>query len=189
MVASIRGTGASGAYMIGCAARQIVASPGAIIGSIGVISVRPVLEELLGRVGIGVNVNKSGAYKDMGAFWREATPEEQQKMQTLIDDFFDVFVSIVAQSRNMDEATVRSRATGEVFIASRAKDLGLVDEFGDLDRAIDIAAELSGAPRRPVFVRPRRNIRKRIFGPLVASLMELGVDEVERRLGMETSLY
>ena len=189
VVACIRGMGTSGAYLISCAAERIVATPASMVGSIGVISVRPVLQELLGRLGVSVNVNKSGAYKDMGAFWREATPEEQRKMQTLIDDFFDIFVSIVAKARNLDEATVRSRATGEVFIASRAKDLGLVDELGDLDRAIDLAAELSGAPRRPVFARPRRSIRRRIFGPLVASLVELGADEVERRLGMEYSMY
>ena len=189
VVASIRGMGTSGAYLISCAAEKIVATPASMVGSIGVISVRPVLQQLLGRLGVSVNVNKSGAFKDMGAFWRDATPEEQQKMQTLIDDFFDVFVSIVAESRNMDEATVRSRATGEVFIASRAKDLGLVDELGDLDSAIDLAAELSGAPRRPIFMRPRRSIRQRFFGPIVASLVELGAEEVERRLGMKPSLY
>ena len=92
VVASIRGLGASGAYYISCAANKIIASPGAIIGSIGVISIRPALQQLLERVGVGVNVNKSGPYKDMGAFWREATDDEQAKMQELIDKFYDDFV-------------------------------------------------------------------------------------------------
>lgn len=182
VVASIRGTGASGAYMISCAAQQIVASPGAIIGSIGVISVRPVLEELLGRVGVGVNVSKSGEFKDMGAIWREATPEEQQKMQGLIDDIYSGFVDTVARSRGIDEGAVRELATGEVYLAERARELGLVDELGDLDRAIDIAAELSGAPRNPVFLRPRRGLRERLFGPLAESVVQAVAEQVEQRL-------
>jgi len=157
VVASIRGIGASGAYMMACAAHKIVANPGSLVGSIGVISIRPVLQELLGRLGVGVNVNKSGNLKDMGAFWRDATPEETRKMQALIDDSFDVFVDVVAKARRMEEARVREVATGEVYWAPKAQELGLVDELGDLDRAIDLAAEeLSGAPRRPVYVRRRR---------------------------------
>ncbi len=182
VVASIRGTGASGAYMIGCAAQRIVASPGAIIGSIGVISVRPVLEELLARVGVGVNVSKSGQFKDMGALWREATPEEQQKMQDLIDDTYTSFVNIVSQARDIEESAVRELATGEVYLADRAQELGLVDELGDLDHAIDIAAELSGAPRNPVFMRPRRGLRELLFGPLAESAVTAMADQVEQRL-------
>ena len=182
VVASIRGTGASGAYMIGCGAQRIVASPGAIIGSIGVISVRPVLEQLLERVGVGVNVSKSGQFKDMGALWREATPEEQQKMQELIDDTYSNFVDIVAQARGMDQDAVRKLATGEVYLADRALELGLVDELGDLDHAIDIAAELSGAPRNPVFLRPHRGLRERLFGPLAESVVQAVAEQVDQRM-------
>ena len=79
VIASIRGLGASGAYYISCAAHRIVASHASIVGSIGVISVRPALQELMQRLGVGVNVNKSGLLKDMGAFWRDATPEEEDE--------------------------------------------------------------------------------------------------------------
>ena len=186
VVASIRGTGASGAYLICCAAQKIVATPGSIVGSIGVISIRPVLQTLLQRLGVSVDVSKSGAYKDMGAFWREATSEEERKMQLLIDDFYGVFVSIVAGARGIDEDRVREIATGEVFWAPKAKELGLVDELGDLDRAIDLAAELSGSPRRPVFMRPRRGMRERIFGNVAESLVESVAAEVESRLWLES---
>ena len=182
VVASIRGTGASGSYLISCAAQKIVATPGAVIGSIGVISVRPVIQELLQRVGVSVNVNKSGDFKDMGAPWRESTPEEEAKMQEMIDAFYDDFVSIVAKARNMDEDAVRALATGEVYWASKAKELGLIDELGDLDRAIDIAVELSGAPRNPVHVHPRRGLRLRLFGPMAAMLVESVSNELENRL-------
>lgn len=189
VVASIRGVGASGAYLLSCAAHKVVAAPGSLVGSIGVISIRPILRELLQRLGIGVNVSKSGSLKDMGALWRDATPEEARKMQALIDESFDVFVAIVARARRMDEATVRDLATGEVYWAPKARELGLVDELGDLDRAIDMAAELSGAPRRPVFVRPRRGIWGRFFGSAAESLVESAVEEVERRLWMGALRY
>ena len=112
VVANIRGVGASGAYMVSCAAHRIVATPGSIVGSIGVISIRPVLQELLERLGVRVNVSKSGPYKDMGAPWRDATPEESRKMQGLIDESYDTFVSVVASARKMDEEAVRGLATG-----------------------------------------------------------------------------
>ncbi len=182
VIASIRGLGASGAYYISCAAHKIVASHASIVGSIGVISVRPALQELMERMGVGVNVNKSGLHKDIGAFWREATPEEEQKMQELIDDSFDTFVGIVAAARKMDEEDVRRVATGEIYWATKAQELGLVDELGDLDRALDIAAETSGAPRKPVYFRPRRSLRQLLMNPAAEALTESIGNEVERRL-------
>ena len=153
-----------------------------LVGSIGVISVRPALQELMERMGVGVNVNKSGLHKDMGAFWRDATPEEEEKMQALIDDSFNSFVRIVSDSRKMDEENVRQIATGEVYWATRAQELGLVDELGDLDRALDIAAETSGAPRKPVYFRPRRSLRQLLLNPAAEALTESVSNEVERRL-------
>ena len=188
VVASIRGLGASGAYYISCAANKIIASPGAIIGSIGVISVRPDLQALLERVGVGVNVNKSGPYKDMGAFWRDATDEEEAKMQELIDDSYDTFVSVVAKGRQMDEARVREVATGEVFWATKAKELNLIDQLGDLDSAIDLAAEMAGAPRRPVFMRPRRGLRQLLMNP-AGALVESLADEIETRIRLGLTRY
>jgi protease-4 len=182
VLASVRGLCASGAYLIGSAAQRIVASPGSLVGSIGVISIRPVLEELFQRLGIGVSVNKSGALKDMGAFWRRATDEEDTKMQALVDESHEEFVSILSQARHMDKDTMHGLATGEVYRAPQALKMGLVDELGDLDRAIDLAAELSGAPRRPVHVRPRRSFRARLLAPLAESLVETTSEEIERRL-------
>ena len=182
LVASIRGMGASGGYMIACAAHQIVAAPGSVVGSIGVISVRPALQELLERAGIGVNVNKSGEFKDMGAPWRETTPEEEAKLQELIDDMYSSFVSIVSESRNIEEERVREIATGEVYLATRAAELGLVDEVGDLDRAVDMAAKAAGISKRTVYMRPQRNFMERLMGPLTDSLVGSIAADVERRL-------
>ena len=190
VVANIRGLGASGAYLIACAAHRIVAAHGSLVGSIGVISIRPVIEDLLNRLGVDVSVNKSGEFKDMGAFWRGATPEEERKVQDLIDDFYEMFVSIVVERRKLDEETARSSiATGEVFPATRARELDLIDEIGDLDRAIDLAVELSGAPRRPVRIRPRRSLRERLVGPMIESLVHTTAEEIERRLWMSALRY
>ena len=182
LVANIRGIGASGAYMIACAAHRIVAAPGSIVGSIGVISARPTLQGLLERMGVGVSVNKGGEFKDMGAPWRDATPEEQAKMQELIDDAYDAFVEVVADSREMSDERVREIATGEVYLAPRALEAGLVDELGDLDSALDLAARAADIPKRPVYLRPQRGLRARLMGPLVDSLVDSVADNLERRL-------
>jgi len=182
LVAFIRGAGTSGAYMVGCAATSIVALPSAIVGSIGVISYRPILQQLMERLGVKMAVTKSGPFKDMGAFYREPTTEEVDKERALINELFDDFVSRVAKARRMDEETAHKYATGEVFTARRAKELGLVDELGDLDRALDLAAELGQVPRRVSYVHPRRSLRERLAGGWVAALREELMDEIETQL-------
>ena len=184
VVAFIRRLGASGGYMVGCGANKIVAQPASLIGSIGVISVRPILEELLHRLGVDINVNKSGRLKDMGAFWRSPTTEEGEKFQAIVDHFYEFFVSRVAEARKLDEDTVRSLATGEVYTTPQALELGLIDEVGDLDRAIDLGAEMGKVARRPVYVKPRRSLRQRILGGFAQSLVEAVSEEVELKLSV-----
>ena len=184
VVAFIRGTGASGGYMVSCAAQRIVALPGSLVGSIGVISARPMLQDLLDRVGISFSVSKSAPLKDMGAFYRRPTEEEESRMQALVDELYDAFVAKVALARRMDEDQVKAHATGEVFTGSKAREIGLVDDLGDLDTALEMAARLGGVPsqRRPKYVRARRPFRARLFGGMGASLAETVIEETERRL-------
>ena len=142
----------------------MVTLPSALVGSIGVIYLRPVLEQLLERVGVGFSVYKGGALKDMGGFWRSTTPEENEKFQALIGEIYENFVNVVGQGRKMEVDQVRGLATGEVFTGRRAHELGLVDELGDFDRALELAAELGKTRPRPVWVRPRRPLLGRLFG-------------------------
>jgi signal peptide peptidase SppA len=107
--------------LVSCAAQKIVALPSAAIGSIGVISSRPVLERLLEKIGVHVAVTKSGPLKEMGAFYREPSEEEKQKEQELIDSYYDYFIKVVAKGRHMEEGRVRELATGEVFLGEIAK--------------------------------------------------------------------
>ena len=186
VIASVRGVGASGSYMIACASQHIVANPGALIGSIGVISVRPMLQAALEKLGVDINVTKSGSLKDMGAFWRPSTPEEEAKLQSLIDESYERFVSVVARARNIETADVRALATGEVFWAPKALEVGLIDELGDLDTAVERAAEIAGCGKRTVRMGPRRDFRQRLLGPFAETFVESVSNEVERRLWVES---
>ena len=182
VIAFIRGSGLSGGYLASCAATKVVAIPTAIVGSIGVISIRPVISELLQRLGVKVFVTKAGTFKDMFQPFREPTDEEQKKLQTLMDEYYDWFVDAVARTRRLQPKKVRSFATGEMFTARKAKELGLVDELGDLDTAIDMATELGKVPRRLAYLRPRRAILERLVGRVAAGLVEEVAAEAERRL-------
>ena len=181
LVAAIRGTGASGSYLAAMAARTIVAQPHAIVGSIGVISAGPRLPRLLERLGISVTENRAGRLKGMGAPWRDETEEERTKEQAIVDAFYDAFVARVAHGRHLDEARVRALATGEVWLGEAALSLGLVDEIGDLERAVELAADAAGVPAHYAPVRLRRPLLERLAGRFGASLAGAVALEIEAR--------
>ena len=183
VVAFVRGSGTSGAYLVACAASRIVAQPGAILGSIGVISLRPGVGELMQRLGVSVSVNKSGPLKDMGAFYRPSTAEEEAKMQALVNELFEDMVQRVAEARHRTVVQVRESATGEVYTARRAMNLGLVDELGDFDTALDAAASLGNVPRKVSYVRPPRPARLRMLERFVGWAMESAEEEAATALG------
>ncbi len=182
LVAAIRGMGASGSYLAALAAHPIVAQPHAIVGSIGVISAGPRLPRLLDRLGITVTENRAGRLKGMGAPWRDETDEERAKEQAIVDAFYDAFVGRVARSRRLAEERVRELATGEVWLGEQARELGLVDEIGDLERAVVLAAEAAGVPPRSAPVRLRRPLLERLAGRFGLSLGAAVADEIEARL-------
>jgi protease-4 len=179
VIAFVSGNCASGAYMVCCAATRIVALQTSIIGSIGVLSVRPILHDLLDRVGVHVSVTKSGRLKDMGSFFRDPTEEEKKKEEELISGFYDYFVSVVAKGRKMDESKVRELATGEVFLGEKSKALGLVDEIGDADFAVDLAADLGKVRRRLIHVRRRPSLPERLFLRFADTMLQETMTEAE----------
>jgi protease-4 len=187
VVAFFRGTGASGAYLFALPAQKIIAIPSALIGSIGVISMRPLLYEAMDRLSLKMSVTKSDKFKDMGSMFRPPTPEEEAKEQELVDDLYDQFLEAVMEGRKMDREQAKAIATGEVFTARKAKDLGLVDELGDLEHAIDVAAELANAPRKPVWVRPKRGLRDLVTSLAASSFAAELAGQVEDRL--QTRIY
>ena len=182
-VAFVMTAGLSGGYLIACAASKIVALPTSLIGSIGVIFMRPVVQELMEKVGVKMVMTHEGHLKGMFQPWREPTEEEQRKIEALTHQYYSWFVDAVARARGLDSDTVRGYATGEVFTATDAKERGLVDELGDLETALDIASEMGKAPRRLTYVRPRRPLLERLMargggGSLAKDL----IGELEERL-------
>lgn len=173
VVACISGTGASGAYMAACGATKVVAAPMAVVGSIGVISMRPMLYDLLEKIGVRMEVTKAGRLKDMFSNFREPTPEEREKEQSLLNSFYDRFVGLVAEARKLPPERARELATGEIYTAEQAKTNGLVDELGDLDSAIDLAQRLAGlAERKITYVKPHRSLRERLLANTATGLLE-----------------
>jgi len=144
IVVSMGGTVASGGYYISTPANKIVALPATQTGSIGVISQLINVEGLLEKLGIQIETFKGGKYKDMYWGFRELMPEEEEIMQEMIDEYYEQFIDVVAEGRGLSKEDVRDLATGQLYSGAKAKELGLVDELGDLDTAINLAAELAG---------------------------------------------
>lgn len=144
IVASFGNISASGGVYIGMGAEHVVANPGTITGSIGVILRGNNLERLLQKIGVSFKVIKSGPYKDILAFDRELTDPEKDILQALIDTSYQQFVQTVAEGRKLAIEAVRSFADGRVFTGQQAFELGLVDRLGTEEEARCWAAELAG---------------------------------------------
>jgi protease-4 len=159
VVASFGNISASGGVYIGVAAEKIVANPGTITGSIGVILRGNDLSRLLERIGVRFETVKSGLYKDILSPDR-ALEAERGLLQELIDASYGQFVAAVAEGRGLSDEAVRSFADGRVFTGAQARELGLVDELGDEELARRLAAELGGLDPEKVkaitFGRPPR---------------------------------
>lgn len=144
IVASFGNISASGGVYIGMGAEKIVANPGTITGSIGVILRSNNIERLLDKLGVSFKVVKSGPYKDILSFDRELTSAEREILQALIDSSYHQFVSTIAESRNIPIETVKSFADGRIFTGEQAVKLGIVDKLGSEEDARRLAAELAG---------------------------------------------
>ncbi len=144
IVASFGNISASGGVYIGMGAEHIVANPGTITGSIGVILRGNNIERLLEKIGVSFQVVKSGPYKDILSFDRELTEPEQNILQQLIDTSYQQFVQAVAEGRSLAEETVKSFADGRIFTGQQALELGVVDRLGTEEDARRWTAELVG---------------------------------------------
>ena len=147
IVVSITDLGASGAYWVAMAGDVIVANPGSLVGSVGVIMSGPDFQEVPKRYGVGMRTVKSGKYKDMFNSWRPVTEEERALMQSMLDDVHAQFIEVLITQRGIPTESALQVAQGQVFSGRQAVDLGLVDELGGMSDAIDIAkrkAKLTG---------------------------------------------
>jgi len=180
VIASMGAIAASGGYYIACAADTILANPGSLTGSIGVIFSFPTFEKLMRTVGIELEVFKAGELKDVGNYSREVTPEEREMLQAAIDDTYDQFISVVSETRELELERVRKIADGSIFTGRQALDLGLIDKLGTLDDAISLAGELADLGDDPKTVKER--IRRRpLWWEYAASLVGLGEEVFNNR--------
>ncbi len=152
VVVSMGSIAASGGYYIAAPADMIIANPGTLTGSIGVIMEIPNLEGLMSKIGVKTEVIKSGKYKDMASAFRKMEKEDRDILQGVMDNVHEQFIRAVAEGRKLRVEEVRSIADGRIFTGEQAKGLRLVDEVGTLEFAIGKAAELAGISGEPEVV-------------------------------------
>ncbi len=180
VLASFGNISASGGVYIGMGAEYIMANPGTITGSIGVILRGNNLEKLLEKVGVSFKVIKSGPYKDILAFDRELTIEEQNILQEMIDTSYEQFVTTVAEARELPLEAVKSFADGRVFTGQQALSLGLVDRLGTEEDARRWLAELVGLD-------PEKTECKTIESP--KSLVNRLLSQNETSIGLSSAIH
>lgn len=149
VIVSMGDIAASAAYYISAPADYIFANPSTNTGSIGVIWTFENMSGYNQNEGIDYYISKSGEFKDMGGSWRGLTDEEKEYADSVVMESYEEFVTQVAEGRNMSRSKVKELADGRIYTGSRAKELGLVDDFGNLYDAIDKAAELGGIQGEP----------------------------------------
>jgi len=179
IIVSISSIAASGGYYIASAADTILANPGSLTGSIGVIFSYFTFEALMDKIGVNLEVVKSGDLKDVGNISREMTQKEREMLQAAIDDTYNQFVMAVSEGRNLDIDRIEELADGSIFTGNQALEFGLVDKLGGFEDAIALASEMTGLGDDPKIVReyPRRRGLLDYFLEKVALLLNLSVPE------------
>ena len=168
IVASMGDVAASGGLYVACGASKIVANPGTITGSIGVVIQFPNWQKLADKIGVTQAVIKSGEFKDLGNPNRPLTDAERRLLQGVIDDVYEQFLEAVSDGRGMDQEKIRAYADGRIFSGSQAKGYGFVDELGGLQTAVRLAGKLAGMRGEPAVIYPEKNL---------GSLLELALGE------------
>lgn len=156
VIASMGTIAASGGYYAAAACGKIMAEPGTITGSIGVIMFFSDMRELMDKIGLGAVVIKSGKFKDTGSPYRPFTSEDRELMQGVVDDIYNQFVADVAEGRGMELAKVVELADGRIYTGRQALKLGLVDELGGLKEAVSLAAKMAGIEGEPEVVEKKK---------------------------------
>ncbi len=154
VIVSLGSVAASGGYYIASAGDRIIANPGTITGSIGVKMEVFQIQELAEKIGIGLEVLKSGEFKDIGSPYRELTEEDEGLIKKLLSDIQEQFITAVSEGRNIPSERVREIADGRIFTGSMALDLGLVDQLGNFRDAVDLAKKMAGIEGEPRLVYP-----------------------------------
>lgn len=152
-ITSFENIGASGAYYIAAATNYIIANPGTLTGSIGVIMAVNNFRELLDKIGLKAEVVKSGKYKDIGSPVRNMTPSEKELIQSLTDNVHNQFIEAVSKGRKIKKEKLANIEDGRLLTGLQAYEAGLVDQLGNINDAIKVAAKLANIKGKPVIIR------------------------------------
>lgn len=180
VVISMGETAASGAYYLSCGGDYVIAHPNTLTGSIGVLSTFLNAEELLDKVGVEAVIIATGPWKDFASVFRDITEEEKEIWRGILDQSYEDFVDVVVEERGLPEQTVRELADGRLFTGEQARELGLVDDVGTQQDAIDKAAELGdieGDPRlielrsQPTFLEMVYGLQSRSAMPTLEEIL------------------
>lgn len=169
-IAWVREYATSGAYWIASACDEIVADELSTMGSIGVMSIRPDIGELLKKFGIDVETLKTGVYKGLGLPYEKPTEEERALLAKELDEIRDSFLSAVAENRKLNEEIIKELATAKVYLGREAKELGLIDHLGGKELAISRAKERAGIKREKIINYEERR-RRGFFRGLIEELL------------------
>jgi len=184
VVASLGSVAASGGYYVASAADSVVANPGTLTGSIGVLMEFVRFEELLKKIGVEMQVIKSGEFKDIGSPNRKMTKEEREILTRLIKDIQNQFVTAVSQGRNMPEEKVLELADGRVFSGREAKRLGLVDSLGNFQDAVNVAKRMAHIRGKVKLVYPVKKRRSLLWDLLFKDLFDALMNRLDRPSGL-----
>jgi protease-4 len=178
VVASMGEVAASGGVYVSMAANEIIANPGTITGSIGVIIRSSDLSNLYNKVGVSPKVVKSGPHKDMLSTYRSFSSDEQAILQDLINDSHDQFVETVTAARKKSRDEVEQIADGRIMTGRQALQVGLIDSLGDMEMAIERAAALANIEGKPrlIVIRPKRSLRQKLFSRFFSLAQTIAVD-------------
>ena len=175
VVVSMGEVAASGGYYVSIGADKIVANPGTLTGSIGVIIQHLQADELMKKIGLEAQTYKSGRFKDLGSPFRKSTEDEKKFFDQLITNVYEQFVEDIVEARGMERAHVLRYADGRVFTGEQAVEYGFIDTLGTMEDAIAIAAEMGGIDGTPRIVRERkrRPFIDRFFGESISEISTL----------------
>ncbi|UCG63755.1 MAG: signal peptide peptidase SppA [Deltaproteobacteria bacterium] len=184
VIASLGSVAASGGYYVASAADSVVANPGTLTGSIGVLMEFVRVEELLKKIGVEMQVIKSGEFKDIGSPNRKMTKEEREILTRLLQDIRNQFVTAVSQGRNLPEEKVLELADGRVFSGREAKRLGLVDSLGNFQDAVNVAKRMAHIRGKVKLVYPVKKRRSLLWDLLFKDLFDALMNRLDRPSGL-----
>lgn len=185
VVVSMGSLAASGGYYISMGANLIVANPGTLTGSIGVIAQFISIKDLADKLGINQTVIKSGELKDAGNPFRDMNDKDKAYFQDVVDNSFGQFLDVVSKERKMTRDKLMQYANGRVFTGLQAKEYGLIDSLGTFEDAVRITARLAGIEGEPRLVREKKKIS--LFETLLGGTVE-DVTAIKQKLFEEPIL-